>query len=141
VTHALARLATLSLLSLGASATAVAAAATDEAVTFNRDVAPIFYARCVTCHRPGEVAPMSLLDHASARPWAKSIARVVQARDMPPWSAESDHRSWSNDMSLSGEEVATIVRWVAQGAPAGDPADLPPAPASPTRGRWASPTT
>jgi len=96
--------------------------------TFSRDVAPIFYARCVSCHRPGEIAPMSLLDYASARPWAKSIKEVVATRKMPPWHADSSLVRYANDRSLTRAEIATIVRWVDQGAPAGDPADLPAAP-------------
>ena len=127
-TTAALRLAALSV----ALATPPSAFAATDHVTFSRDVAPIFFHRCATCHRPGEVAPMSLLDYAAARPWARSIARAVRARAMPPWSAESDHRRWANDMALSPDEIATIVRWVESGAPEGDPADLPPKPTFPS---------
>ncbi len=100
-------------------------------VTFSKDVAPIFYKNCVMCHRPGEIAPMSLLTHKEARPWAKSIAKQVQQGTMPPWSGESDHRSFSNDISLTEEESATILEWVQEGARAGSPQDLPEAPSFP----------
>ena len=79
----------------------VAPAADD--VTFNRDVAPIFNKHCVACHRPGQMAPMSLLTHESARPWARSIQRQVTARTMPPWSADPGIGTWANDPSLSAE--------------------------------------
>ena len=104
------------------------AAFANEAPTFARDVAPIFFENCVQCHRAGEVAPMSLMSYQEARPWARSIARQVEARDMPPWSGESDRHEWSNDMSLSDDEIATITGWVKAGAPEGVAADLPEAP-------------
>ena len=94
-------------------------------VTYSEQVAPIFFEHCAACHRPGQVAPMSLLSYKEARPWAKSISRVVQTREMPPWSGESDHRTWSNDISLSEEQIETIVRWVDQGAREGRKEDLP----------------
>ena len=98
-------------------------------VTFSRDVAPIFYRHCVSCHRPGEVAPMSLLSYEEARPWAKSIRRAVAAREMPPWFADPQHGRFANDRRLSERELETIVRWVEAGAPAGDLSEIPPAPA------------
>ena len=98
-----------------------------DAVTFNRDVAPIFNEHCVACHRPGQMAPMSLLTHESARPWARSIQRHVTARTMPPWGADPGIGSWDNDPSLSAEEIATISRWVDAGAPKGStPPPEPP---------------
>jgi len=80
------------------------------------------------CHRPNEVAPMSLLTYKEARPWAKSIAQQVVAENMPPFSGESDNHQWSNDISLSDEQKETIVKWVEQGAAQGAPNDLPDAP-------------
>ena len=105
-----------------------AAAATDAPVTFTRNVAPIVFANCVQCHRPGAIAPMSLLDYASARPWAKSIRKVVETRMMPPWGADPHVGTWANDMSLTDAEIQTIVAWVEQGAPEGDPSALPQPP-------------
>ena len=98
------------------------------APTFNKNVAPIFHKHCVTCHRPGEVAPMSLLDYKSARPWAKAIREAVATRKMPPWFADPAHDGFSNDPRLSGAEIATVKAWVEAGAPEGDAKDLPPAP-------------
>ena len=102
--------------------------AADSVPTFSKDVAPLFFSKCAACHRPGEVAPMSLLTYDDARPWAKSIARAVRSGDMPPWGASAEHGTWSNDMSLSPDAVETIVRWVRTGAIEGDPSDLPAQP-------------
>ena len=115
-------------LTLAFLAAATGALAATDAPTYSRDVAPIFFAKCASCHRPGEIAPMSLLSYREARPWARSIARQVQNRDMPPWSGESERRHWRNDLSLSDEEIATVIAWAKAGAPEGDAADLPEVP-------------
>lgn len=96
--------------------------------TFTHDVARIFYAHCVSCHRPGELAPMSLLDYKSARPWAKAIRAAVASRKIPPWFADPQYGHFSNDARLSEADVATIEAWVDQGAAQGNPKDLPAAP-------------
>jgi len=97
-------------------------------VTFTKDVAPILQARCQVCHRPDTFAPMSLLTYEEARPWAKSIKLKVVAREMPPWYIDKNVgvRHFKNDVSLSDDEIATIVKWVDGGAPKGNPADMPP---------------
>src|SRR6476620_8045098 len=69
--------------------------------TFAKDVAPIFYKNCTNCHRPGEIAPMSLLTYKDARPWAKSIATQVSKGAMPPWHADPAHGEFLNDRRLS----------------------------------------
>ena len=97
-------------------------------VTFSKDVAPIFYKSCAGCHRPGEIAPMSLLTYKDARPWARAIREKVASRQMPPWHADPRHGEWRNDRRISQEAVDTIVSWVDTGAKEGDPNDLPPAP-------------
>jgi hypothetical protein len=97
--------------------------------TFTKDVAPIFYKSCAGCHRPGEMAPMSLLEYESARPWAKSIREAVLSRKMPPWFADASIGHFANDPRLSAEELQTIKAWVDGGAPEGKPEDLPPKPA------------
>jgi hypothetical protein len=97
-------------------------------LTFTRDVAPILYKRCVECHRAGEIAPMSLITYQEVRPWAKSIRQRVAERSMPPWYADPHIGKFSNDPSLSKEEIDTIVAWVDSGAPKGDDKDLPPPP-------------
>lgn len=109
----------------------VGAHGASEQVTFAKDIAPIFFNDCVRCHRPGEVAPMSLLTYEEARPWAKSIKKMVVNGDMPPWKIDPAHGKFSNDLTLSADEVATIAAWVDQGARLGNPADLPPAPEFP----------
>jgi len=97
-------------------------------VTFNRDVAPIFFRSCADCHRPGEAAPMSLLSYKDARPWARSIKEKVVTKQMPPWHADPHYQVFSNDRRLTSTQIETIVAWVDQGAKEGDPKHLPPAP-------------
>lgn len=97
-------------------------------VTFTKDVAPIFYRNCVVCHRPNDLAPMSLLSYRDARPWAKSIREKVVTKQMPPWYADPHYGEFSNDRRLSQKEIDTVVAWVDQGANEGDAKDLPPAP-------------
>ena len=106
----------------------LAAAILSAAPTFTKDVAPIFNERCVQCHRPNDIAPMSLLDYKSARPWAKSIREAVLTGKMPPWFADPQFGHFSNDARLSKNEIATIKAWVDSGAKEGDPKDLPNAP-------------
>jgi mono/diheme cytochrome c family protein len=108
-------------------ATAQTPSATGQ-VTFTKDVAPIVQRSCVTCHRPNEMAPMSLMTYEDARPWARAIKTRVAAREMPPWHIDRTIglQSFKDDPSLSDEEVATIVKWVDAGAPRGNPADMPP---------------
>jgi hypothetical protein len=96
--------------------------------TFSKDVAPILHAKCATCHRPGEMAPMSLMTYREVRPWAKSIREKVVSREMPPWYADPNHGQWANDASLTEQQIATIRAWVDGGVKEGDPSDLPPAP-------------
>jgi hypothetical protein len=96
--------------------------------TFSSDVAPILYKNCATCHRPGEIAPMSLLTYEQARPWAKSIKEKVALGQMPPWHATEPRGVFSNDRRLTDAERDTLIRWASNGAPQGDPKDLPPVP-------------
>lgn len=97
-------------------------------VTFTEDVAPILMENCVQCHRPGEVAPMSLLTYDETRPWAKSIKKVIANGDMPPWHADPRYGTWANDMRLTDAERETLIAWVDEGVKRGPLADMPPAP-------------
>jgi hypothetical protein len=100
------------------------------APTFAKDVAPIMFNKCAKCHRPGEVAPMSLLSYQDARPWAKAIKTKVTNREMPPWGANPQlSLPMRNDVSLTDKEIQTIAAWADAGAPRGNDADMPPAPA------------
>src|ERR1700685_1652743 len=110
----------LPFLALGLSAGVVSAAP-----TFTEDVAPILYARCVQCHRPGSIAPMSFLEYKTVRPWASAIREAVSTGKMPPWFADPQYGHFANDSRLSSYELQTIKDWVDGGAPPGDPKDLP----------------
>ena len=96
--------------------------------TFTKDVATILYKNCASCHRTGEIAPMSLLTYEQARPWAKSIREKVALGQMPPWHAAQPRGTFSNDRRLTELEKSTLIRWTDAGAPQGDPKDLPPLP-------------
>src|SRR5579871_1678376 len=106
----------------------IAGAGAQNSVTFSKDVARIFQAHCQVCHRAGQIAPMSLLTYEETRPWARSIRQNVLAREMPPWFIDKNIgvQHFSNDVSLSDQEIATVVKWVDAGAPQGNPSDLPP---------------
>src|SRR5437899_2928360 len=110
------------------AAPALAADTPAKPVTFSKDVAPIFQAKCQECHQPNSIAPMSLITYQEVRPWARSIKERVATRQMPPWHIDRSVgvQHFKNDMSLSDEQVDTIVRWVDEGAVQGDPRDLPP---------------
>jgi hypothetical protein len=97
-------------------------------ITWADQVAPLLYEKCVSCHRPGQVAPMSLLSYQEARPWAKSIRAAVATRTMPPWFANPEHGTFVEDPRLTDAEIEMITRWVAAGAPAGDLGKAPEPP-------------
>jgi hypothetical protein len=107
------------------------AAQASAAPTFSGDVAPIMYAKCVACHRPGEVAPMSLITFKDVRPWASSIRDKVTSRVMPPWHADRQYGAFRNEQSLPQAEIDTIVKWVNAGAPEGNPSRMPALPKFP----------
>jgi hypothetical protein len=102
-------------------------------VTFTKDIAPILQRACQGCHRPGSIAPMSLLTYEDVRPWAKSMKRrtglgSTHPEVMPPWFIEKKVgiQQYKGDMSLSDGEIAKIARWADSDAPRGNPADMPP---------------
>jgi hypothetical protein len=96
--------------------------------TYTKDVAPILFKNCTTCHRPGEIAPMSLMTYDDARPWAKSIRDEVSDGTMPPWHADAPAGSFHNERRLTAAEKETLTKWANGGAPKGDPKDMPKAP-------------
>ena len=109
---------------------AAAAPAQDSAqdlntVTFHKQVEPILQRNCQSCHRPGQVAPMSFLTYQSVRPWARAIKAAVALRKMPPWFADPRYGPYLNDRSLKQSEIDTIVKWADSGAPEGDAKDAP----------------
>jgi hypothetical protein len=95
--------------------------------TFTRDIAPVFQAKCEGCHRASQMAPMPLVTYEEVRPWARSIAVRVGTRQMPPWHIDRTVgiQKFKNDRSLSDAQVDMVLRWVAAGAPKGDPKDSP----------------
>lgn len=93
--------------------------------TFNKDIAPILYRNCAGCHRPGEVAPFSLLTYDDAGKRAALIATMTKARIMPPWKPEPGYGEFKDSRRLSDEQIALIQNWAAHGAPEGDPKDKP----------------
>lgn len=118
-----------SLLGLAAAATvSVGAAAETPKLSFTKDVAPILHEKCATCHRAGQMAPMSLLTYDEVRPWVKAIRENISGKKMPPWHATASAAPFTNDRSLSQAQIDTIVSWIDQGAPRGNPTDMPALP-------------
>jgi len=116
----------------------LAAADSGRAVTFARDIAPIFQDKCEVCHRAGSMAPMSLVTYQETRPWVRSIRERVVTRNMPPWHLDKTVgiQHFSNDRSLNAEQISTIVRWADSGAAMGDPKDMPPPREWPSDDGW-----
>jgi hypothetical protein len=95
------------------------------AVTFNKDVLPVLQKNCQNCHRPGQIAPMSLLTYTDARPWAKAMKNAVVSKTMPPWFADPQYGHFSNDRRLKQAEIDAISKWADAGAPEGNVKDAP----------------
>jgi hypothetical protein len=117
-----------SVLVVGATFLLTATLARSEAPTFLKDVAPILYENCVSCHRPGEIGPMPLRTYEEVRPWARAIQSTVQTREMPPWLADPGNTlPMHNERLLSAEEIAILSAWADGGAPRGE-GEPPPLP-------------
>ena len=97
-------------------------------VTYHKDVLPILQTKCQGCHRPGEAAPMAFLTYQQTRPFAKAIREATAVKRMPPWFADSHVGKFTNDSSLSTEQIATLAAWAEQGAPEGNSKDSKPNP-------------
>ena len=126
----------LSILAMAVTVTMTASPAHAENgvdVTYYKDVLPIIQENCQSCHRPagfnisGLVAPMSFMTFEETRPWARSIARKVETREMPPWFASAPKGVFENERGLTEHEIDTILNWVDAGAPGGNHTDAPPA--------------
>jgi Flp pilus assembly protein TadD len=105
----------------------VFAARQSQAVTFNRDIAPIVYHYCAPCHRPGEAAPFPLLTYQDTKKFADQIAYITEKRIMPPWLPAPDGPKFTGELRLTEEQITLFRQWAKQGAPEGNPRDLPPA--------------
>ncbi|HEY1913230.1 MAG TPA: tetratricopeptide repeat protein [Vicinamibacterales bacterium] len=104
------------------------AAAAPPRLTFTKDVAPIVWSRCASCHRPGEIGPFSLISYADVKQRAAQIKLVTSRRLMPPWKPEPGKGEFQNDRRLTDAELDILQRWIAEGAPEGDRSALPPMP-------------
>ncbi len=99
-------------------------------LTFSKDVAPVLFQNCASCHRAGEVAPFALTSYADAAKRAKTIADVVEKRAMPPWKA-APGPAYVDECRLTDDQIGLIKQWTAEGAKEGNPADLPALPKFP----------
>ena len=120
-----AAIAWLSVVTAGSSAPAAAGA---RAVTFSETIAPIVYDNCVTCHRPGEAAPFSLISYEDVSKRASLIEKVTESRYMPPWHAEPGFGDFADERRLTDAQIASIAEWVKQGMPRGDASKMPKPP-------------
>ena len=119
---------------------ALFAAQPESPVTFSRNIAPILFTRCATCHRPGGAAPFELLSYEAAKRRATQIAHVTRSRLMPPWKAEPGYGGEFVDQHpLTADEIDLIDRWVKDGAPEGNPGDRPRVPSFPSGWQLGSP--
>src|SRR6267142_2642060 len=94
-------------------------------VTFYKDVLPVLQKQCQSCHRPGEIAPMSFMTYQETRPWAKAIKEAVVTRKMPPWFADPNYGHFANERRLSPAEIDTVAAWVDNGSAEGSEKDKP----------------
>jgi mono/diheme cytochrome c family protein len=104
----------------GQSLTAETSDPTEDTPTYNGAVGQLLLENCAACHRPNQIGPMSLLTYKDARRWARTIKAKVKGREMPPWFADPRFGHFANDLSLSEQDIATIVEWVDGGAPEGE---------------------
>jgi len=107
--------------------------------TFSETIAPIVYANCVTCHRPGEAAPFSLITYEDVRRRGKLLVTVTQQRLMPPWQAMHGYGDFEGERRLTDDQIKAIAAWVDAGMPQGDPVRMPPLPTFPDGWHLGSP--
>jgi hypothetical protein len=111
---------------VAAGIVALVPAADAQTPTWTENIAPLMQDKCMNCHRPGEVAPMSLLTYADVRPWARSIRRMVEERIMPPWHADPQYGDFGNNRRMTQRQIDMIGEWVDAGAPQGPGVWTPP---------------
>jgi hypothetical protein len=97
-------------------------------LTFSRDIAPIIFENCASCHRPGQVAPFPLLSYQDVKKRAQDIVRVTKTRFMPPWPPDPTLNHFVGERVLNPQQLADIQQWAAEGAIEGNQSDLPPLP-------------
>jgi len=95
-------------------------------ITYAKQVSRIVQKNCQECHRPGQIAPMSLLTFEDALAWSDTIREVISEGRMPPWYADPRYGKFSNDRRLSPEDKETLLTWLNNRTPRGDDKDLPP---------------
>jgi predicted negative regulator of RcsB-dependent stress response/mono/diheme cytochrome c family protein len=117
------------LLVAGIALLVTTAPASAQQITFNKDIAPIIWQNCTSCHRSGQLGPFHLVTFEDVRPRAREILRAVKSHAMPPWKPEPGHGEFEGVRRLSDAQIALIERWVDQGSRQGDPDDLLPSPA------------
>lgn len=113
---------------LVAESSAFAATSDHPAVTFAKDIAPIVFNNCTSCHRPGEVAPFALMNYADVSRHSHEIADLTHDRQMPPWKPAEGYGDFVGARRLTDQQIDLIQQWVKQGKPEGNPADLPAIP-------------
>lgn len=106
----------------------LSSAASQPQVTFTRDVSRVLNRHCVECHRPGEIGPFALTEYDEVAGWSQMILEVIEQGRMPPWHADSRYGKFVGQRAVPARDRDTLVTWVAQGLPVGDPSDLPPLP-------------
>jgi tetratricopeptide (TPR) repeat protein len=100
-------------------------------LVFTKDVAPIVFNKCASCHHAGEIGPFPLVSYVDVQKRSKQIVQVIQSRFMPPWSAAPGYCTFEGDRSLGVEEIGPIAQWAAEGCREGNPSDLPALPEFP----------
>jgi hypothetical protein len=95
-------------------------------VTFYKDVLPVLQNKCQSCHRPGQIAPVSLMTYRETRPWAEAMRTAVTSHKMPPWPANATQVIVPSHRLLTQQEIEVFIRWADEGALEGDPKDAPP---------------
>lgn len=108
-------------------------------VTFTKDIAPIIYNNCTTCHRPGEIGPFSMTNYNEIAPWAPMIKYVTSIHYMPPWKADPTYSRFQGERFLTQEQIDLIASWADNGAPYGNAAEEPSLPEFPTGSQIGTP--